>query len=318
MSANRYVLLVVHTGRAEAIAAAAEACVGLSSAGITPVMTGGDLLECAKHVSPVWAQVRELDVAGLVSAGEAIAAGDLELVMVLGGDGTILKAAELVREQQVPLLGVNLGRVGFLAEVEREDLTETVRRIVTFDYIVKERLTLDVAVVVKGKETYRSWALNEATVEKSARERMLEVVIEIDRRPLSSFGCDGIVMSTPTGSTAYSFSAGGPVVWPSVEALLLTPLSAHALFARPMVVNPNSLMAVEVMRSSAGTGVLWCDGRRTHELPPGARVEVRRSQKPVRIARLHDAPFTDRLVKKFALPVVGWRGPERNPEPYQN
>ena len=314
MSANRYVLLVVHTKRAEAIEAAVEACAGLASSGITPVMTGGDLLECAKHVNQVWAKVSELDT----GSGDGISANDLELVIVLGGDGTILKAAELVREQQVPLLGVNLGRVGFLAEVEREDLVETVRRIVAFDYIVKERLTLEVAVVVDGKQTYRSWALNEATVEKSARERMLEVVIEIDRRPLSSFGCDGIVMSTPTGSTAYSFSAGGPVVWPSVEALLLTPLSAHALFARPMVVNPNSLMAVEVMRSSAGTGVLWCDGRRTHELPPGARVEVRRSQKPVRIARLHDAPFTDRLVKKFALPVVGWRGPERQPEPYQN
>ena len=320
MSVERFVLLVVHTGRAEAIAAAEEACAGLSEAGITPVMIGGDLVECAKHVSPVWAKVAELDTAGLGPAGASngIAASDLELVMVLGGDGTILKAAEIVREQQVPLLGVNLGRVGFLAEVEREDLTETVRRISAFDYVVKERLTLDVAVIVDGKETYRSWALNEATVEKSARERMLEVVVEVDRRPLSSFGCDGIVMSTPTGSTAYSFSAGGPVVWPSVEALLLTPLSAHALFARPLVINPNSLMAVEVMRSSAGTGVLWCDGRRTHELPPGARVEARRSQKPVRIARLHDAPFTDRLVKKFALPVVGWRGPDRTIEPYQN
>ena len=315
MTGSRHVLLVVHIGRTEAIEAAAEACVGLTAAGITPVMTGGDLALCAKQVSPVWAQVAELDVVG---SGDGVSADNLELVMVLGGDGTILKAAELVREQQVPLLGVNLGRVGFLAEVEREDLSETVRRIAALDYTVKERLTLDVSVIVDGNETYRSWALNEATVEKSARERMLEVVVEVDRRPLSSFGCDGIVMSTPTGSTAYSFSAGGPVVWPSVEALLLTPLSAHALFARPLVINPNSLMAVEVMRSSAGTGVLWCDGRRTHELPAGARVEARRSPKSVRIARLHDAPFTDRLVKKFALPVVGWRGPERTAEPYQS
>ncbi len=315
MTGSRHVLLVVHIGRTEAIEAAAEACVGLTAAGITPVMTGGDLALCAKQVSPVWAQVAELDVVG---SGDGVSADNLELVMVLGGDGTILKAAEIVREQQVPLLGVNLGRVGFLAEVEREDLSETVRRIAALDYTVKERLTLDVSVIVDGNETYRSWALNEATVEKSARERMLEVVVEVDRRPLSSFGCDGIVMSTPTGSTAYSFSAGGPVVWPSVEALLLTPLSAHALFARPLVINPNSLMAVEVMRSSAGTGVLWCDGRRTHELPAGARVEARRSPKSVRIARLHDAPFTDRLVKKFALPVVGWRGPERTAEPYQS
>ena len=315
MSAKRHVLLVVHTGRAEAITAAAEACVDLIEAGIVPVMTKADLDDCSKLASSAWAGVAPFDLDG---SGHGISADALELVIVLGGDGTILKAAEFVREQQTPLLGVNLGRVGFLAEVEREDLLETVRRVAALDYVVKDRLALDVSVVVDGKETYRSWALNEATVEKSARERMLEVVVEIDGRPLSSFGCDGIVMSTPTGSTAYSFSAGGPVVWPSVEALLLTPLSAHALFARPLVINPNSLMAVEVMRSSAGTGALWCDGRRTHELPAGARVEVRRSQKSVRIARLHDTLFTDRLVKKFALPVVGWRGPERTNEPAQN
>ena len=239
MSANRYVLLVVHTGRAEAISGAVEACVDLVAAGITPVMTAADLADCRKQDLPIWAEVAEFDLEGL---GTGVSAKELELVMVLGGDGTILKAAEFVREQQTPLLGVNLGRVGFLAEVEREDLLETVRRVAALDYIVKDRLTLDVSVVVNGTETYRTWALNEATVEKSARERMLEVVVEVDGRPLSSFGCDGIVMSTPTGSTAYSFSAGGPVVWPSVEALLLTPLSAHALFARPLVINPNSLM----------------------------------------------------------------------------
>jgi NAD+ kinase len=139
---------------------------------------------------------------------------------------------------------------------------------------------------------------------------MLEVVVEIDSRPLSSFGCDGIVISTPTGSTAYAFSAGGPVVWPSVAALLLVPLSAHALFARPLVINPSSLIAVEVLQRSPGNGVLWCDGRRSTELPAGARVEVRKSAKPVKLARLRQGPFTNRLVKKFSLPVEGWRGPD--------
>jgi NAD+ kinase len=234
---------------------------------------------------------------------------ELELAMVLGGDGTILKAAELVRESQTPLLGINLGHVGFLAESEKNEISSTIERIVNKDYLVKERLTLDVSVKLEGKEVYRSWALNEATVEKSARERMLEVVVEVDSRPLSSFGCDGIVMSTPTGSTAYAFSGGGPVVWPSVEALLMVPLSAHALFARPLVISPSSLLAVEVLQRSAGAGVLWCDGRRTTELPVGARVEVSRSTKSVRLARLRQGPFTDRLVKKFSLPVEGWRGP---------
>jgi NAD+ kinase len=235
---------------------------------------------------------------------------DLELAVVLGGDGTILKAAEIVRESQTPLLGINLGHVGFLAESEKNEIGSTIERVAKRDYLVKERLTLDVTVLLEGKEVYRSWALNEAAVEKSAREKMLEVVVEIDSRPLSSFGCDGIVMSTPTGSTAYAFSAGGPVVWPSVDALLLVPLSAHALFARPLVINPGSLLAVEVLQRSPGNGVLWCDGRRTTDLPAGARVEVRKSDKSVKLARLRQGPFTNRLVKKFSLPVEGWRGPD--------
>ena len=159
-----------------------------------------------------------------------------------------------------------------------------------------------------GEVIARTWALNEASVEKAARERMLEVVVEVDGRPLSRWGCDGVVCATPTGSTAYNFSAGGPVVWPGVEALLMVPISAHALFARPMVVAPTSVLAVEVLARTDGAGVLWCDGRRTVELPPGARIEVRRGAVPVRLVRLHEAPFTDRLVAKFGLPVEGWRG----------
>jgi NAD+ kinase len=156
---------------------------------------------------------------------------------------------------------------------------------------------------------FETWALNEATIEKASRERMLEVVIEVDGRPLSSFGCDGVVISTPTGSTAYSFSAGGPIVWPSLDAMLMVPLSAHALFARPLVVGPNSTLAVDVLDRTQGSGVLWCDGRRTQDLPRGARVVAKRSPVPVRLARLSQGPFTDRLVHKFALPVTGWRGP---------
>jgi NAD+ kinase len=164
-----------------------------------------------------------------------------------------------------------------------------------------------VLVRTDGDVVHRDWALNEASVEKQARERMLEVVTEVDGRPVSNFGCDGVVLSTPTGSTAYAFSGGGPVVWPEVEALLMVPISAHALFARPLVTSPHSVLAVEVLPKTPH-GVLWCDGRRSFELPAGARVEVRRGQVPVRLARLHEAPFSDRLVAKFALPVTGWRG----------
>jgi NAD+ kinase len=317
MTESRFVLVVSHTRREDAIAAALEACGQLISAGITPVMTALELQELrtfsdsqeqnsnsVSNPAAVAAQVLEL--------GLHCALAQIELAMVLGGDGTILKAAEIVREFEIPLMGINLGHVGFLAESERDGLNDAVQRIVERDYIVKERMALDVAVIVEGREVFHTWALNEATIEKSARERMLEVVVEVEEHPLSSFGCDGIVMATPTGSTAYAFSAGGPVVWPSVEALLLVPLSAHALFARPLVVKPEAMMAVEVLKRSSGYGVLWCDGRRTWELPPGARVEVRKSDKPVLLARLRQSTFTDRLVRKFSLPVAGWRGPDDN------
>ena len=308
MSAPRYILLVAHTGRLEAINATQEAIEQLVSAELIPVMTSEQIVEIKEFQANRNSTSDFLD--SVLELGVTVPEKDLELVMVLGGDGTILKAAEVVRETATPLMGINLGHVGFLAESEREGFSNAVARVVDRDYLVKERLTLDVRVLVGGKEVFRTWALNEATVEKSAAERMLEVIVEIDKKPLSSFGCDGIIMATPTGSTAYAFSAGGPVVWPSVDAMLMVPLSAHALFSRPMVISPRSLLAVEVLDRSAGTGVLWCDGRRTHDLPVGARVEVSKSAKSVRLARLRQGPFTDRLVKKFALPVTGWRGPD--------
>lgn len=307
MSKSRFVLVVTHTAREEAIAAAAVTFEQMIAGGITPVISATDLADLKKItgdqlLAKVIGEIKILEVDCQIS--------ELELVVVLGGDGTILKAAEIVRDYSIPLMGINLGHVGFLAESEREEFTEAVRRVLDHDYEIKERLTLEVAVFVDGKEVFRTWALNEATVEKNARERMLEVVLEIEGHPLSSFGCDGVVMSTPTGSTAYAFSAGGPVVWPSVEALLVVPLSAHALFARPLVVKPDAMVAVEVLQRSAGHGILWCDGRRSWELPPGARVEVTKSNKPVRLARLRTSTFTDRLVNKFSLPVAGWRGPD--------
>ena len=306
MTKQRLVLLVSHTARKEALSATLECAEALLKAGITPVMDQQERAETLAHAKTV----NNSSAASILELGKDTQEADLELAVVLGGDGTILKAAELVRNSQTPLLGINLGHVGFLAESEKNEISSTIARVVAKDYLVTERMTLDVAVKLDGKEVYRTWALNEATVEKSARERMLEVVVEVDGRPLSSFGCDGIVVSTPTGSTAYAFSGGGPVVWPSVDALLMVPLSAHALFARPLVISPNSLVAVEVLQRSAGAGVLWCDGRRSTELPVGARVEVRRSEKPVRLARLSQGPFTDRLVRKFSLPVEGWRGPD--------
>ncbi len=297
-SAPRRVLLIAHAGRSDAVEVARAVARRLMDAGLVVRLPSEE--------------AQTLDVPGLdVVDGEHHVATGCEIALVIGGDGTLLRAADLVRGSCTPLLGVNLGHVGFLAEAEWEDLDSTVQAIVDRDYSVEERLTLDITVVNGGAAPQREWALNEASVEKAARERMLEVVVEIDNRPLSRWGCDGVVFATPTGSTAYAFSAGGPVVWPEVEALLLVPISAHALFARPMVAAPTSVLAVEVLAGAESHGVLWCDGRRALDLPPGARIEVRRSEEVVRLARLHHAPFTDRLVAKFDLPVHGWRGAPR-------
>ena len=291
---RRTVLLVTHASRPEAQALAAEVAHALSRASVDVRVCDDDGLADA---GGDWS----------VCAADEGAADGTELVVVLGGDGTILRGAERARHGDVPLLGVNLGHVGFLAEAEREAVDDVVRAIVEREWHVEERTALDIAVLVGGELVHRTWALNEASLEKAARERMVDVLVEIDGRPLSRWGCDGVVCATPTGSTAYAFSAGGPVVWPEVEALLVVPISAHALFARPLVVSPRSVIALELPDASS-SAVMWADGRRAVELPPRARVEVRRSAQPVRLARLSDAPFTDRLVAKFSLPVDGWRG----------
>ncbi|GAA2016589.1 NAD kinase [Microbacterium ulmi] len=300
-NAGRMILVVAHAHRDETVRAAERVVAALRDAGARPVLSADDRADLAAAVPALG------DVATL---GDDVPVGEVELAIVLGGDGTILRAAELVRDGTAPILGINMGHVGFLAEIERDDMDDAVRRVIARDYSVEERLALQVRVKdAADTVVYETWALNEATVEKASRERMLEVVIEIDGRPLSSFGCDGVVISTPTGSTAYNFSAGGPVIWPTVEAISVVPLSAHALFAKPLVVGPEHAVAIELLERTNGVGILWCDGRRSHDLPPGARVVVRRSEKPVRLARLHPAAFTDRLVRKFRLPVEGWRGP---------
>jgi NAD+ kinase len=306
---KRTVLVLAHTRRENAVRSAEQVIDRLLSAGVAVRVTEAEApaLACA-------------GVSVLPAGPEAVEGA--ELVIVLGGDGTLLRAAELTRPTGTPIIGVNLGHVGFLAEAEPDGLTETVNRLVAGDYRVEERMTLDVIARDNGTELVSSWALNEASVEKAARERMVEVVIEVDGRPLSRWGCDGVVCATPTGSTAYAFSAGGPVVWPGVDALLMVPIAAHALFARPLVVSPRSVLAVELVHGGGGESdkaVLWCDGRRRYELPCGARIEVRRGSLPVVLARVHGqdslgldpAPggeFTDRLVAKFGLPVAGWRG----------
>ncbi|MGZ4506894.1 MAG: NAD kinase [Blastococcus sp.] len=291
---HRRVLLTVHTGRHDIVELARTSAARLIRGGITVCVLEEEAADLA------------IPGAEIVPA-DAEAARGAEIVMVFGGDGTFLRAAELARYTDAALMGVNLGRVGFLAETEPEAVEETLHAIELCKYSVEERLAIDVAVLdSEGTVVGGTWALNEVSVEKAERSRVLDVVLAIDGRPLTSFGCDGVLCATPTGSTAYAFSAGGPVVWPDVEALLLVPSNAHALFARPLVTSPNSVLTVAVP-ADGNRARVSADGRRVVEIPDGGRVEVRRAARPVRIARVHKATFGDRLVAKFGLPVRGFR-----------
>ncbi|MTD59315.1 NAD kinase [Amycolatopsis pithecellobii] len=294
MNEKREVLLVVHPDRNATRDAARTVAEKFAAAGIGLRVTEEE--------------VRELigDSPCTMVAPQDNPAKGAELVLVLGGDGTLLRAAEIARPAGVPVLGVNHGRVGFLTEADSDALEETVHRIVECAYTVEERMTLDVTVTMAGEVMAETWALNEASVERSSRERVLDALIEVDGRPVSAFGCDGVLCATPTGSTAYAFSAGGPIIWPDVEALLVVPSNAHAMFARPLVVSRHSVIDVGV-DPDGSPAVLTCDGLRHVALPNGARVQVVAGRVPVRLARLWPGPFTDRLVHKFSLPVKSWR-----------
>ncbi|SFO79537.1 NAD+ kinase [Geodermatophilus dictyosporus] len=296
---GRHVLLAAHTGRHDIVDLARSSAARLARAGIT--------------VRVLADEAAELQIEGAeVVAADAEAARGAEIVMVFGGDGTFLRAAELARYSHAALMGVNLGRVGFLAETEPEAVEETLTAIERCEYSVEKRLAIEVDVLDAGGAVVDgTWALNEVSVEKAERSRVLDVVIAIDGRPLTSFGCDGVLFATPTGSTAYAFSAGGPVVWPDLEAILLVPSNAHALFARPLVTSPDSVLSVAVPPDGNRARVS-ADGRRALDVPDGGRVDVRRAARPVRVARVHPGSFGDRLVAKFGLPVRGFRDARRH------
>ncbi|MBF6358397.1 NAD kinase [Nocardia higoensis] len=309
---GREILLIAHPGRAEIVETAhrvAKICAGAGiGLRVLDDEAGSTRFDNAEQDS-VAAVVPGDDAVRVVSHGPGAAVG-CEMVLALGGDGTFLRAAELARPASVPVLGINLGRIGFLTEAEAEHLDEALGQVVRRDYRVEDRMTIDVSVRVDDEIVASGWALNEASIENATRMGVLEVVLEVDGRPVSSFGCDGILISTPTGSTAYAFSAGGPVVWPELEALLVIPSNAHALFARPLVTSPESRIAVEAV-ATGHDAIVFLDGRRTMALPRGGRLEAVRGSEPVRWVRLDSAPFADRMVRKFQLPVTGWRGRRR-------
>lgn len=282
---SRHAIVVVNASRAEAVAATKEISQILLKDGFT-LSTPSDIsiLGIAQH-----------------SAEELPSA---EVVLVLGGDGTILRGSEIARRQDIPILGINLGHVGFMAEVEKPALSEIAASVIAKDYVTENRMVLKYSVERSGKVVDTGWALNEVTVERDGTT-MVELFVQIDGRPLSRWGCDGLICSTPTGSTAYAFSAGGPVLWPEIDALVLLPISAHALFSRPMVVSPKSEIIVDIESSEA---LLSSDSLRKFKLQLGDRVLITRDSSVIKLSHIKPTLFTDRLVAKFKLPVEGWRG----------
>jgi len=285
MSQKRAAVLVVNPSRAEAVEAANVLAALLLNADF-------DLFT-----------ISDVSITGVTKSSSDILPA-VEIAVVLGGDGTILRGAELTRERNIPLLGINIGHVGFMAEVIRPEISAVAKSVIDKSYGLDSRMVLAYEVIRSGKVIDTGWALNEVTVERQ-HTTMVELFVQIDGRPLSRWGCDGLIASTPTGSTAYAFSAGGPVLWPEVEALVLLPISAHALFARPMVISPKSEIVVEIQSDEA---LLSADALRKFPLTKGDQVRITRDASKILLSHIVATTFTDRIVAKFKLPVEGWRG----------
>ncbi len=250
---------------------------------------------------------RELESRGIEVIPEDQAADSIDIVLAMGGDGTFLAAADHARRFDVPLLGVNMGHMGFLAEASATGIPGVVDRIARHDYLVDSRMTLDVTLRFPDGSSVSDWALNEAVVMHTDVAHPVHLALVVDGQDVSTYGADGIVLATPTGSTAYSFAAGGPVVWPDTEAVVMAPLAAHGLFTRPLVVGPSSALEVVVLEDHWSAPEVWCDGLRRMTAPQGTSVVATVGHRPVRLVRLDRMPFATRLVTKFDLPVRGWR-----------
>jgi NAD+ kinase len=225
----------------------------------------------------------------------------LDLVVSLGGDGTLLRALGLVLAAEVPVLGVNAGRLGFLAEVEVDGLPAALDAVRDGRYHVERRTTVAARVRIGGRDAGEDLAVNDVVLQKGPRERLALVAVSLgDGGPFARYAADGMMVASPTGSTAYSFSAGGPIVSPRLDALLLTPIAPHMVFNRSLVLHPDEGVRLEVLPDSP-TLVESVDGRVVRELPPGAVVEVRRSRHDALLVRTGHADFYNLVRSKFRL-----------------
>lgn len=295
--------MVVHPGRPEARTAARRAAGVVGDAGSTVVACAGDDWWDGGGSAGAGAGTAAPAVGGTVvdvRAPGAFASG-LDIIVVFGGDGTFLRAAWLARDCEVPLMGVNLGRLGFLSEVELADVPEALTRMLDGGFSTEERMTLSVAVHdADGEVVARSWALNEASVERTVPQRLIVLRLEVDGTVLADVPADALVCATPTGSTAYAFSAGGPILAPRLDAMLVVAVAPHSLFDRTVVVAPDETIRVTPI-GGENVCVVSLDGRESLEVPDGGWVTVCPGEVPVRMARLSPFDFYARLRSKFGL-----------------
>ncbi len=286
---------VVHLGRASALEAGRTLVAWLGERGVATRSLPGESIGAD--------EVRD---------EEAFPEG-LDLLVSIGGDGTLLRAANIAQRADVPILGVKVGRVGFLTEVEPAQAPAVLEDVILGRSRIEERTAL---VATSPEAPWLSphlgpqWALNEVIVEKRARHRLVTLAALVDGEHVTTFSADGVIVATPTGSTAYSFSANGPIVSPSLSCLLLTPVSPHMVFDRSIVLSPDEVVTLEVLGEEPA--ILSADGRPGVELPVGARVDIRRAERPARLVRREGAPsFFSLLREKFSLPGEAPHGPTR-------
>ena len=234
----------------------------------------------------------------IVSAGGEVLddpdAGSPDLVLAVGGDGTVLTAARRALSHDVPILGFNLGTMGFLAEAEPDEMVEVVDRLLTGDYELEERMT--VTATVNGES---ATGVNDVVVEKVDSQRLIHLEVSVDGAYFLTYRADGLIVATPTGSTAYSFSAGGPLVDPVLSALLLTPVAAHSLFDRTLVLPATARLSIEVGRDRLVK--VNVDKTDMGHLGEGQTVEIEQGERPVRFVRFRSRPFSRLIKDKFGL-----------------
>ena len=273
------VAFVVHDGRPEAIAVATSLSRSLQEKQVATRRLRTESIEASEVADP-----------------EDFAEG-VDLIVSVGGDGTFLRSAQIANERDCPVMGVMVGRLGFLTEIEPEDALEAIEEVLAGRARIEERMAL---VAESDDWPEVQWALNEVIIEKGSRHRLVKLAVMVDDTKVCTFSADGVIVSTSTGSTAYSFSARGPIVSPQIECLVVTPIAAHMVFDRSLVVAPSEGVSLEVVGEEPG--LLSADGHESHELPVGSVVRILPSPKPTLMVRSDGKSFFAIVREKFGLP----------------